>query len=170
LIASGVQAAFGVDIGMPGLHSAKKNYPNAVFIAACLTQLPFRDNLFDFIYSIDVVEHLEQPLLALQEYHRICRPGGYILVQTPNYPLKRIYDLWHWIRRARTCLADDPTHVSCFSAFTWKEIIRKAGLQIVSMYARNIAFQQFVPTVRTLRSTWFGHRFCQKIIIVALKP
>lgn len=170
LAAFGVQEMVGVDAGMPGLCYGKSNCPNAVFVAANLFQLPFQDNRFDFLYSIDVVEHLERPLAALQEYRRVCKPGGLVFVQTPNYPVKRLYDLWHWLRRSREGLADDPTHVSRFSSFTLKEIVQEAGLRVVSMSARNIAFQKFLPRLGTLRSAWFGYRFGQKVIIVAAKP
>jgi 2-polyprenyl-3-methyl-5-hydroxy-6-metoxy-1,4-benzoquinol methylase len=170
LAAAGVEAAVGVDMGMPGLRNGKSNCANAFFIAANLVQLPFRDNSFDFIYSIDVVEHLERPLSAIHEYHRVCKPGGHVFIQTPNYPVKRVYDLFHWIRGTRRNMADDPTHVSRLSAFMLKAMVNQVGLQVVSACARNIAFQRVLPKVSMLRESWLGHRFGQKIIVVALKP
>jgi SAM-dependent methyltransferase len=167
--ATGVHTAIGVDMGMPGLRSGKKNFVDAIFIAANLVQLPFHNNFFDFIFSIDVVEHLESPICALQEYHRVCKPGGHVLIQTPIYPIKRVYDLWHWLRMERESLADDPTHISPLNAFALKKMVSKVGLQVVSVCARNIAFQWFLPKACALRSSWLGRHFGQKIIVVAQK-
>jgi ubiquinone/menaquinone biosynthesis C-methylase UbiE len=169
LMEQDIQAGVGVDVGMIGLRHGKKEFPSALFIAADLCYLPFRDNRFDFVYSIDVVEHLEEPFLALKEYYRVCKPGGSVFIQTPNYPIKRVYDLWHWLFGSRESWVDDPTHVSHFSSFKLRNMVIAAGLQIVSFSTRNIFFQSSLPMMSSLRGTWFGHCFGQKVIIVALK-
>lgn len=47
-------------------------------------KLPFADNLFDFVYHQDVIEHVENPYEFLREQYRVLRKGGAILVGTPN--------------------------------------------------------------------------------------
>ena len=169
LMGPNLSSSVGVDAGMPGLLHGKAQSPNGIFIAANLCQLPFRDEEFDFIYSIDVIEHIDNPLSALHEYYRVCRPGCLAFVQTPNYPVKRVYDLWHWMRRSKSCLADDPTHVSPLSSFALREMMTEVGFDIISMSARNIAFDRVLTEPIYLRSTWVGHYFGQKIIIVGRK-
>jgi 2-polyprenyl-3-methyl-5-hydroxy-6-metoxy-1,4-benzoquinol methylase len=169
LISPGLRELLGVDIGMSGLRYGKTHFAEGKFIAANLCQLPFRDSEFDFIYSIDVIEHLEDPLLALHEYHRVCKPGSLAFIQTPNYPVKRIYDLWHWIRGSKKSLADDPTHISPLNSFQLKRMVKKVGFRLVSFSARNIAFDRILPGRNSLRSTWFGHCFGQKVILVVQK-
>src|SRR5437899_904862 len=80
-----VQEAIGIDIGIPGLQYGKNRFPHSVLLAASTYHLPFQDEQFDLIFSVDVIEHLEKPLLALHEYNRVCKTGGYIFIQTPNY-------------------------------------------------------------------------------------
>jgi len=49
-------------------------------------QLLFRDNLFDFIFSMNAFEHIPDPGQALQEMSRVLKPGGYVfLVFNPLY-------------------------------------------------------------------------------------
>jgi ubiquinone/menaquinone biosynthesis C-methylase UbiE len=81
---SGVELAVGVDIGMPGLHYAKQNFPTISLICASVYNLPFKDEQFDFIYSIDVVEHLDDPRTALKEFYRVCKTNATKLINSPK--------------------------------------------------------------------------------------
>lgn len=46
--------------------------------------LPFETDSFDLIWSSEVIEHLENPQNSLAELKRITRPGGDIVLTTPN--------------------------------------------------------------------------------------
>ncbi len=46
--------------------------------------LPFPDQFFDLVLSLEGIEHLENPFHFLRELGRVCRPGGYLLLSTPN--------------------------------------------------------------------------------------
>jgi SAM-dependent methyltransferase len=46
---------------------------------------PFRDNAFDGLQAIHVIEHLSDLLRALEEFHRLVRPGGQLFLVTPHY-------------------------------------------------------------------------------------
>lgn len=50
-------------------------------------ELPFSDNSFDFIFAIEVIEHIEDDLFAMQELKRILKPNGYLLVTVPAFML-----------------------------------------------------------------------------------
>jgi 2-polyprenyl-3-methyl-5-hydroxy-6-metoxy-1,4-benzoquinol methylase len=47
-------------------------------------RFPFADNEFDLIVSLEVIEHLENPRHLFRELFRCIRPGGYVIVSTPN--------------------------------------------------------------------------------------
>jgi ubiquinone/menaquinone biosynthesis C-methylase UbiE len=47
--------------------------------------LPFAGNSFDLIVSCETIEHLPRVQCALNEMHRVARPGARLLLTTPNY-------------------------------------------------------------------------------------
>ena len=52
--------------------------------------LPFPDNTFDVIITIDVHEHLLKPELVNRELARLVKPGGKVIVTTPNGDEKKL--------------------------------------------------------------------------------
>ncbi|MFN3197628.1 MAG: class I SAM-dependent methyltransferase [Bradymonadia bacterium] len=46
--------------------------------------LPFEDDSFDLIWSSEVIEHLADPAFSLSELRRVTRPGGSLILTTPN--------------------------------------------------------------------------------------
>jgi len=61
----------------------ESDYPKCQFINANKT-FPFSDNRFDLVWSTEVIEHLENPEFSLSEMKRILKPGGKIILTTPN--------------------------------------------------------------------------------------
>jgi 2-polyprenyl-3-methyl-5-hydroxy-6-metoxy-1,4-benzoquinol methylase len=47
-------------------------------------RFPFPDDEFDLIVSLEVIEHVENPRHFFRELYRCSRPGGHIIVSTPN--------------------------------------------------------------------------------------
>ena len=56
---------------------------------ADLARLPFRDGVFDIAISSHVAEHLTQPDRVFGELARVLKPGGRLLILTPNR--------WHYV-------------------------------------------------------------------------
>ena len=46
--------------------------------------LPFADCTFDLVFSDNVLEHLDRPLLVFEEVKRVLKPGGRFIFKTPN--------------------------------------------------------------------------------------
>jgi len=47
-------------------------------------ELPFEDNSFDVVLLIEVIEHVRNPALLLDEIYRILKNGGVLILSTPN--------------------------------------------------------------------------------------
>jgi len=48
-------------------------------------RLPFPPNSFDVVYSCNVLEHVQDPSVVLQEMSRVLKPGGMLHLTVPNY-------------------------------------------------------------------------------------
>lgn len=46
---------------------------------------PFQDEIFDFVFSKSVIEHFFKPDNFIKECHRVLKPGGKIIVMTPDW-------------------------------------------------------------------------------------
>jgi SAM-dependent methyltransferase len=76
----------GVEVEPEPVGHALARYggPGTEFLAYDGTTLPFDDDRFDLAISFQVVEHVRDPVRFLTEARRVVRPGGAVLVTTPN--------------------------------------------------------------------------------------
>lgn len=84
--------------------------------------LDFPDESSDAIVAFELLEHLLNPLAAAREAHRVLRPGGVLLLSTPNYrALSRFFlgKEWHVLAPAE--------HLSYFTEATLEELLGRAG-------------------------------------------
>lgn len=49
-----------------------------------INAFPFDDNAFDVAYAVEVIEHLKCPYDFIQEMYRVVKPGGRVIITTPN--------------------------------------------------------------------------------------
>ncbi len=80
--------AIGLDIEHPRLQETMKISPLVVCGAG--EYLPFPDASFDLVLSHEVLEHVQDDLLAIREIVRVLRPGGRLTLFCPNrgYPFE----------------------------------------------------------------------------------
>jgi SAM-dependent methyltransferase len=83
-------AAVGLDINAEDIRFAQRyateqGSPNVRFETATVYELPYADASFDAVFSHALLEHLREPLRALQEMHRVLKPGGVLGVRAPDY-------------------------------------------------------------------------------------
>ena len=85
VIAGKCRQLTATDFAPKMLKRAEKNcaaYSNVQFRQADILSLDFRDNSFDKVAAGIVILLLDEPLKALDELNRVCRPGGMLIIPT----------------------------------------------------------------------------------------
>ncbi len=79
----------GVDISFPQVKEAKIRYGQTgrSFLQSDTNTLPFRDDTFDAVSAVELIEHLVTDSIqrAFAESFRVLKPGGTFFLTTPNY-------------------------------------------------------------------------------------
>jgi SAM-dependent methyltransferase len=63
----------------------------AHFEVGSVFALPFGDDTFDVVHAHQVLQHVGDPVAALVEMRRVCRPGGIVAARDGDYPGFRYY-------------------------------------------------------------------------------
>jgi ubiquinone/menaquinone biosynthesis C-methylase UbiE len=78
----------GVDLAARWLIAARRRLSDhglsVPLLAASAERLPWPDARFDAVVADSVLEHLDDPARALREWARMLRPGGRLIVWSPN--------------------------------------------------------------------------------------
>ncbi len=64
---------------------AAKSRSNLFFEVGDVYELPFDNGRFDVIHAHQVLQHLSDPIAALMEMRRVCRPGGTVAFRDADY-------------------------------------------------------------------------------------
>ena len=86
LLAATASRVTGVDLSPEAVAHARDRYrqPNLSFEAADCLRLPFADDAFDAVVSFETLEHLEDHDGLLREFRRVLKPGGFLLISSPD--------------------------------------------------------------------------------------
>lgn len=112
---------WGVDPDGASIAAARERFPGVRFEPARLEALPFADGTFDVVVLTDVLEHVRDEVAALNEIHRVTRPGATVILTAPhagwfawldpyNYGIflrTRLRPLYGLLRRARLTRATE---------------------------------------------------------------
>lgn len=136
-----------------GLDIAPEFASDRVVIRDVSLGLPFADASFDFVFCIEVLEHVPNPFAALADVRRVLRTDGVLVLSVPNpYHLKelvwnlfRIPDrqghIYSWTRQAMTALAG----MNGFRLEATAGTYLHPPIPMVSLLARSIVYR-FVRT------------------------
>lgn len=86
------RTVLGLDISFPNLQFATHTLSQGIFIQGNAYNLPFPSGSVDACFCHFLLLWLAEPLMALQEMHRVLRPGGSVLVMAePDYAARIDY-------------------------------------------------------------------------------
>jgi ubiquinone/menaquinone biosynthesis C-methylase UbiE len=86
----------GIDKNEELLNSLRQSYPKLRFLYQHIPPLSgIADNTFDYIVTFQVIEHIEDDSLFIKEIYRVLKPGGKVIITTPNIKLSLTRNPWH---------------------------------------------------------------------------
>lgn len=111
--------AFGIDISSYALAHSPDEVKSSLVLGAA-TELPYEDNYFDVVFSINTIHNLERDecVIALKEMNRVVKDPRKCFVQVDAYRNIEEKELFEaWMLTAKTYCTPEQ----------WHEIFREAG-------------------------------------------
>ena len=144
----------GVDVSANAISEARAAGLRADVIEDA-SVLPFPADTFDAAICVEVLEHLFLPLAALEEMLRILKPGGVLIVTTPNVAYwRRRLDLallGRWNPFGDNLSVQEPwrdPHIRFFSPGSLRRCLARAGFTDLEIGAHEGTFLADVPWIR----------------------
>jgi SAM-dependent methyltransferase len=116
---------------------------------------PFRDSSFDGLQAVHVIEHLSDVLRSMEEFHRLVRGGGEVLIVTPHYtdfssfcdPTHR----WHLTSFSLRYFSENDFGFGYYSGARFEEI--SVHVKLLALW-RYLGFELAVNTWPRFRRFW----------------
>lgn len=108
----------GSEIFIDGLHFAAQRVKRASFVQMDARRIPYVDE-FDVVAAFDVIEHIEEDELVLQNFFQALKPGGGVLLTVPQHQ-------WLWSETDTYAC-----HVRRYSARELHAKLERAGFDVV---------------------------------------
>jgi 2-polyprenyl-3-methyl-5-hydroxy-6-metoxy-1,4-benzoquinol methylase len=130
LVESG-NAVVGVEFDPDAAERARRWCERVVVGDVEMIELPFEPGSFDAVVAADVIEHLRAPERFLARARPLLRPGGRLVVSTPNVAnwamrLSLLAGRWRYTERGIL----DRTHTRLFTRTTLVEAVEAAGYRV----------------------------------------
>ncbi len=154
-----------IDLLADALKYARKKYECGTvwFVVGDGGRLPLRSEVADVVVLGEVIEHCPEPLGTLQEARRVLKPGGFLLVTTPNgdSPLVREPDYYSGHRAGENIVGPHAGHWFSFNSRSLRRVLKEAGFQQVevALVGSLLAARRLRPLRRLLGlrvGTWLG--------------
>lgn len=123
-----VRSYVGIDASEAAIAHAGTRFasPARRFLNASATAIPLPDASVDAIVSLETLEHLPDPSLAVAEFRRVLRPGGVVVGSVPS----RYFD-----DRAEQVYGPNPYHVTRFGHDELRQLLAAQFPQVRVYYS-----------------------------------
>ncbi|MFA5084583.1 MAG: class I SAM-dependent methyltransferase, partial [Candidatus Paceibacterota bacterium] len=73
-----------MDFSEEYINLDKKNIKGGKFVVGSVTSIPFPDSSFDYVFTVDVLQHVPELKKALSEFRRVLKKGGTLIIVDKN--------------------------------------------------------------------------------------
>ena len=118
----------GLEVDAEAMSNARTNHGLNIHPGA-LEDQRFPDNMFDAITMNHVIEHVHDPIFLIRECLRIVKPGGSLIMATPNircFGHKKFGRNWSHLQ--------SPSHLHLFTKKSLKECAARAGFRSINSF------------------------------------
>ena len=111
-----------------GKMEARKEGLNIEFIRGDAENLPFKENSFDYVLSMQVLQFLPNPYKAIREFARVVNLGGMVIVDVPNRYCLYYFGLNRIVGFLKSRIPTFRWRSRTFSCFEMKAVFEQVGL------------------------------------------
>lgn len=111
----------GIEVSEAAVEFANKQLGLRVKLEEAET-LTYPDNDFDVVVMFEVIEHLFWPARVLHSVHRVLRPGGVLVISTPNYNA-----LSRWALGPSWAVLSPGEHLYYFTELTLRRMLEQSS-------------------------------------------
>jgi 2-polyprenyl-6-hydroxyphenyl methylase/3-demethylubiquinone-9 3-methyltransferase len=109
--------------------------------------LPYTDRSFSLVTCLEVIEHVSLAEQLLEHIQRVLRPGGYLLLSTPNFAF--LNNRLHYILGAQPL--NEGVHLRFFTKRALESLLNRAAFEIVARNSYGV-----IPLLSTLTTRFLG--------------
>lgn len=129
---------------------------NLKVVQGIAEKMPFADASFDVVISEEVLEHIKNQKQVIKEIYRVLKPGGIVILTTPNKWIYRtlmfVNNIVKWNFQAPIYKNPTPGHVA--------EI---TGVKLKRLFKQQFELIEFVPM-----NSYLSQRFLNKFSCLAI--
>ncbi len=95
LLAPKADEYVAIDKFQTSLEQYENQFPHLSFTQTSVPPLKYPDNHFDYLVTFQVIEHIEDDVKLIKEMSRVLKPGGKMIMTTPNIKMSLTRNPWH---------------------------------------------------------------------------
>ncbi len=134
---------------------------------------PLPDGFADVVCGVEVIEHLENPRAFMGELVRLTKPGGLVIVTTPNQ-LSLLSKLTFVFKNQFNAFQEAPglypAHITALLELDLIRIATECKLINIQIHYSNYGRMPFTPWHWSKRLGFHGRAFSDNILCVGMKP
>ena len=129
----------GTDFSEPMLEKAREKYSENDYVQSDARDLPFDDNSFDNVISTRLLMHIDDWQGAVEEMHRVCKPGGRIIFDVKPHGVMSFLLRWRQKELKKENLGMNIMDMSYFEKFN---VIETANFPWIFAMTRFIVIEK----------------------------